>query len=243
VRSQRFLRAFLWVAAAAALLLSCSGEDEGGSLREHLDATSSALSLRIREETTMTIDGHSTETMWREIEYEAPDKFRFTSSRDDWGPRSAVIIGERIWQVGGWPNLSKDFLLSPYLQIQQLEKTLASGGYRYISEGPLISGEPTSRYRSERNDVFEASTEALQRLGTPAAGRPSLESSDIQETLRIQESVDMTIEILIGAQSGRIYSIQQDTRGPNMSMQVTQTFADFDVPFGITAPAGPPTGR
>jgi hypothetical protein len=194
-------------------------------------------SLHYVEVTTGTLDGESVDSR-EEGYYQAPDSARVvgTASYSPLGLEQ-IVIGQQFWRrdSSGWVVYS-----TCYTALDKINSILRYGGQHVganqISDGPMIDGEPTHRYRWEYEDAGRALISASElTLGDSP--------SEIEAHKLVKETfsdLTGTTELVAGKNTGRVYSLIQTVDGHKLTRRSQIVVDGYDVAVDIQPPPDVP---
>ena len=212
------------------LLTSCSEEDSG---------LPSVSSLHYVQVTIGTSDGESFDSR-EEGYYRAPDSAHFIGGDGSPLGLEQVVIGSRVWErrTSGWSVRTED--ADCYNALDKIKEILAYGGEHEgvmdAEDGRVVAGEVTWRYTWETEDAGRYTLLAAERtLGDAPAEAGAL--ARIKETF---SNLKGTGELIIGKNTGRVYSLKQTLEGPRLTRETEWVVDQYDQPVAIEPPPNVP---
>jgi len=155
-----------------------------------------------------------------------------------------IVIGSQVWERrdSGWSASTTD--IACYDALVRIKSILAYGGNHDDSvdevDGPTMGGEPTTRlYKSTSKDAGRLLISISERsLGDSPSEREALAS-----TKEIFSDLTGTTEVLVGKNTGRVYSLVLTRDGPKLSDRSEIVVDQYGEPVDIKPPPNvpPPT--
>ena len=192
------------------------------------------------ETVTGHIEGEPIESS-EEGYYRAPDAARIISDAE----YSAlglenIVIGSHVWERGasGWRASTTD--VACYNALDKINSILRYGGQHEEStetrDGPIMSGELTRFQRWEYDDAGKFLISASeQSLGDSASEKEALAA-----TKDVFGDLTGTTEVVVGKETGRVYSLVDTLRGPRMSRRGEIVVDQYDEPVEVEPPPNVP---
>lgn len=214
------------------------------------NGSSTSSSFRVRLEQSIALRGFAREDSWQELAFEAPARIHFTSSGHyDW-PLEAIVVGDSVWAaLGARRDIDASSLRAAIGMIKDAETALSYRREQKATAGPNfaaaahLAGEPTLRYRWSNDDPLDGLREADPGRATPGPEAPPLGANFVRDLAGWTSDVRSVTEVLVGVQTGRIFSVRVEFQGTYMTGHLLLTVRDFGLPFGIEPPSGAPLAR
>jgi hypothetical protein len=190
--------------------------------------------------TTGTLDGESLNSR-EEGYYRAPDSAHVIGdSQDSPLGLEQIVLGSRVWtrRASGWTASTTDVVCFTALDI--INGILRIGGEHDDSaetgDGPPTGGESTRIYKWTYEDAGRLLISASERsLGDSPSEIEAHEA--VKETF---SDLTATTELVVGENTGRVYSLVVTRDGPKMSDRSETVVDQYDEPVEIEPPPNVP---
>jgi hypothetical protein len=217
---------------AIGLLAACSGGGDAGP--------PSVSSFHYVEVTTGTLDGESLDSR-EEGYYRAPDSARVIGDAS-YSPLGLeeIVLGSQVWtrRASGWTASTTDIVC--FTALDRINSILRIGGEHddsgEIRDGPPTRGEPTLLYKWEYEDAGRLLISAVER----SLGDSPSEMEALARTKEIFSDLSGTTELVVGKNTGRVYSLIQTSNGPKLSRRDEIVVDQYDQPVQIEPPPNVP---
>ncbi len=215
------------------MLVACSGDS----------GPPSVSSFHYVETVTGNIEGKSLDSR-EEGWYQAPDSAHIISnvSYSALGLEN-IVIASQVWERrdSGWSASTTD--VDCYNALVSIKGILRYGGQHEGSnetrDGPPTAGEPTqlSKWTYEDAGRFIISYDELKHGDSPAWREILARDKEIFSDL------SGTTEIVVGKNTGRVYSLVVTRDGPKMSDRRETVVDQYDEPVDIQPPPNVPPSK
>ena len=230
------------VALALAIVLGAGGY---GITRGFLSDGTSAIkvsSFHYVQTSTVTEEGKDRNSRL-EGYYRSPTSVRAISDSED--PfLEMVLIGLRAWtrDATGWSEKDPDSIQALAMAIPRTILLVADKRQELqnVGAGPTVDGESTRRYRTMTDSkTTDTLGEVMMSLENEAGSSP--ECAALLESVRgLQKrynDVETTLELAIGEETNRTYSMVITEVGPNLTKHLELVVDQYDRPVDIRPPS------
>jgi hypothetical protein len=219
------------LAGATGLLVACSEEDSGPP---------EVSSFHYVETVTGNIEGDPIDSR-EEGYYRAPDAARIVGDAE-YSPlgQENIVIGSQVWERRGSNWTASTTEVACYNALDKINVILRYGGQHEEStqtqDGPTKSEEPTHLHRWEYEDAGRTLINASEvTLGDSESAKEVLAA-----TKEVFSDLSGTTELVVGKETGRVYSLIQTLDGPKISRSAEIVVDQYDQPVEIAPPPNVP---
>jgi hypothetical protein len=149
-----------------------------------------------------------------------------------------VLLGSNAWvrDNKGWSEVDPESVRP--LAMTNVQTSLGVSAWKHgledVGTGPLTAGEATRRYRGTSNSGAENARKAIDEL----IARYSPECAQgLQELKQDLTTEAQQIEIVVGGDTNRLYSLVMDTTRLSSTVKTELTVGDYGAPVEIQPPA------